>query len=88
MNDRRRASTTQAISRLEQTALKTMRALRQRERESSTTALNAILEEYDRFVTADRVDLSGPSSSERRSKQRPWEQCQCDICRAVTALKS
>lgn len=66
-----------AISCLEQTALKTVRAYAARKGELDT-ALNALLE-YDRFVTADRIDLSGPYRN--TLEKRPWERCECAICR-------
>ena len=66
-----------AISRLEQTALKTVRAYAARKGKLDA-ALNAILDN-DRFVTADRVDLSGPYRN--TLEKRPWEQCECVICK-------
>jgi hypothetical protein len=66
-----------AVSRLEQAALKSVRAYAAR-RGSIDGALNALLE-YDRFVTADRVDLSGPYRN--TLEKRPWEQCECAICK-------
>ena len=66
-----------AVSRLEQSALKTVRAYAAR-KGTLDVALNALLE-YDRFVTADRVDLSGPYRN--TLEKRPWEQCECAICK-------
>jgi len=68
-----------AISRREQTALKTVRAYAAR-KGSLDAALNAVLE-YDRFVTADRVNLSGPYRN--TLEKRPWERCECAICKQV-----
>ena len=66
-----------SITKLEQAALKGVRKYAAR-KGSLDVALNALLE-YDRFVTADRVDLSGPYKN--TLEKRPWEQCDCSICR-------
>jgi hypothetical protein len=65
------------ITRLEQIALKTVRSYASY-KATQDAALNALLE-YDRFVTADRVDLSGPYQN--TLAKRPWEQCECAICK-------
>lgn len=65
------------ITRLEQNALSTVRAYATR-KGTLDAALNAILE-YDRFVTADRIDLSGPYRN--TLEKRPWERCECAICK-------
>lgn len=66
-----------AISRMEQNALRSVREYAARQG-SLDAALNALLE-YDRFVTADRVDLSGPYRN--TLEKRPWELCGCEVCR-------
>jgi hypothetical protein len=66
-----------AISRMERNALRSVREYAARQG-SLDSALNALLE-YDRFVTADRVDLSGPYRN--TLEKRPWELCECEICR-------
>ena len=68
-----------AVSRMEQAALNGVRAYAAR-KASLDTALNALLE-YDRFVTAERVDLTGPYRN--TLERKPWEQCECSICKAV-----
>jgi hypothetical protein len=68
-----------AIARREQDALRAVRSLAVNAC-SVDSALNALLE-YDRLVTADRVDLSGPYRETLEG--RPWEQCPCAICRAA-----
>jgi hypothetical protein len=65
------------ITQLEQAALTGVRAYAARQA-SLDIALNTLLE-YDRFVTADRIDLSGPYRN--TLEKRPWEQCGCAICR-------
>lgn len=65
-----------AISRMERNALRSVREYAARQG-SLDSALNALLE-YDRFVTADRVDLSGPYRN--TLEKRPWELCECEIC--------
>lgn len=65
-----------AISRMERNALRSVREYAARQG-SLDSALNALLE-YDRFVTADRVDLSGPYRN--TLEKRPWERCECEIC--------
>jgi hypothetical protein len=64
---------------LEHTALRAVRAYAARE-SSVDTALNALLE-YDRLVTAERIDLSGPYRNTLH--KRPWEECECVICRQL-----
>jgi hypothetical protein len=66
-----------AISQMEQAALRSVREYAARQG-SLDAALNALLE-YDRFVTADRVDLSGPYRN--TLEKRPWELCGCEVCR-------
>ena len=66
-----------AISRMEQNALRSVREYAAGQG-SLDAALNALLE-YDRFVTADRVDLSGPYRN--TLEKRPWELCGCEVCR-------
>jgi hypothetical protein len=66
-----------AISQMEQNALRSVREYAARQG-SLDAALNALLE-YDRFVTADRVDLSGPYRN--TLEKRPWELCGCEVCR-------
>jgi hypothetical protein len=65
------------IARLEEKALSTVRAYAARNG-TLDAALNAILQ-YDRFVTADRIDLSGPYRN--TLEKRPWERCECAICK-------
>jgi len=66
-----------AIERMERNALRSVRGYAARQG-SLDTALNALLE-YDRLVTADRVDLSVPYRN--TLENRPWDQCECEVCR-------
>lgn len=66
-----------SIMRLERSALESVRGYAAGKC-SLDAALNDLLE-YDRFITADRVDLSGPYRN--TLEQRPWELCDCSICR-------
>ena len=64
------------ILKLEQEALRSVRSYAKR-KGTLDAALNGLLE-YDRFVTADRVDLSAPYLM--TLERRPWEECGCAIC--------
>jgi hypothetical protein len=68
-----------AVARMEQAALNGVRAYAAGKAKLDT-ALNALLE-YDRFVTAERVDLTGPYRN--TLEKRPWEKCECSICKAA-----
>ena len=66
-----------AIERMERNALRSVREYAARQG-SLETALNALLE-YDRLVTADRVDLTVPYRN--TLEKRPWDRCECEVCR-------
>lgn len=70
-------TTDQQLLQLEAEALAGVRAWARREG-ALTKALTALLA-YDRFVTADRIDLE--RHYRRTLEQRPWERCGCPICR-------
>lgn len=62
---------------MEQKALKVVRAYGQH-KATLQDALGSLLE-YDQFVTTDRVSME--PAYRRTLEDRPWERCECDICR-------
>jgi hypothetical protein len=66
------------VRQLEQEALRAVRALASKDC-SVDCCLNALLE-LDRLVTAERVDMT--ALYRRTLSERPWEQCDCRLCRA------
>jgi hypothetical protein len=62
---------------LERQALRAVRHYAKR-RCSLDHCLNALLE-YDRYVTSERVDLTG--LYRKTLGERPWERCRCEVCR-------
>ena len=62
---------------LEQAALNTVRAYGAH-KDSLENALDALLS-YDQFVTKERMSME--PAYRRTLKDRPWENCECDICR-------
>jgi len=69
--------TEQKILALERSALRAVRDVAEHHC-SVDTCLNALLE-YDRFVTAERVDMA--NAYRRTLEHRPWEACDCAICK-------
>jgi hypothetical protein len=65
-----------SLYRLEQKAIRTVRSL-SKNRCSVDTCLNALLD-YDRHITAERIDMS--DLYRLTLVERPWERCKCDIC--------
>jgi hypothetical protein len=65
------------LQRMEEEALRSIRSLA-RNQGSIDNCLNALLE-YDRHITSERVDMS--KLYRRTLEERPWEKCQCDICK-------
>jgi hypothetical protein len=65
------------ILQMEEAALSAVRGLARRMC-SVDNCLNALLE-YDRFVTAERIDMT--AAYRRTLEERPWENCDCAICR-------
>lgn len=65
------------ITKLESAALRSVRQFALK-RCSLDSALNALLE-YDRHVTAERIDMS--SFYRKTLEDRPWDRCDCAICK-------
>ncbi len=71
--------TEESIIRLEQDALKSVRAYAKGECKLES-CLGAVME-YDKLVTADRVDMT--DVYRKTLEDRPWERCDCSICTDV-----
>jgi hypothetical protein len=69
--------TLEQIQKLEIDALDGVRALARNER-SVDDALEALLA-YDKYITTERVDMT--TLYRKTLTDRPWEQCECDICK-------
>jgi hypothetical protein len=66
------------ITKLEQSALQAVRAYGAR-KVSLQNALDALLD-YDQFVTKERVSME--PAYRRTLEDRPWEKCECSICKS------
>jgi queuine/archaeosine tRNA-ribosyltransferase len=69
--------TEEKIIKLEQDALKKVRALAENKC-SVERCLEALLA-YDQYVTTDRAEMAEPYR--RTLNDRPWESCECEICK-------
>jgi hypothetical protein len=65
------------LTAMEQAALKAVRGFGER-RVALKDALEALLD-YDQFVTKERVSME--PAYRRTLEDRPWEQCDCSICK-------
>jgi hypothetical protein len=69
--------TDEKIIKMEHDALKSVRAFAERKC-SLDSCLNALLS-YDQFVTKERVSME--TAYRRTLENRPWERCNCSICK-------